>query len=300
MKISVIFITYERPEELLLALESVVSQTRVPDEVIVVDNSNTDSVSESFSQIGTEIGVYDFPICYKRMEENLGVAGGRNKGIELSSGDVNVFLDDDAVFFDNSVLEKTEIEFEKDPALGVIAYKSIDYHSGEVRPWELPIRNKAQHSIAQEVSYYVGVGHAIRKDVFSRVGRYSVDSLYGAEELDLSYRIMETNYSIMYFPDMVVRHMKADVGRAPMRENLVSLIDARLTISIRYFPLWIAFPSSFAYLMLVMLSYKTIGLRLIAAAINPWIKLMKGEINRNLLTGRAIKRIRSLEGRVFY
>jgi len=300
MKLSIIVVAYEREHELAEALDSICDQSLLPYEIVVIDNSLSESVSNYITSIKNKIENLGMRLAFERSGQNLGVAGGRNRGIELARGDLLVFLDDDAVFANNDFLERVLTHFKSDPFLGIAAVKSLDYFSGKIRPWELPLRDKSFKDRRQEVSYFIGVSHVIRRKLIEKIGVYNVDSLYGAEELDLSYRLMETDYKIVYFPDLVVRHKKSDKGRDDLIKQLTQMISARTTISFRYFPVWLAVLSTFGYLLLILYSYRTFSPSFVFAIIRIYMKFILGKINRHPLSNNAISRLQLLNGRILY
>ena len=88
-KISVVIITRNREKMLEDCLESIVKQTRLPDEVIVIDNASTDDTKKlvlSFKKI--------LPLRYV-LEKQIGIPYARNKGIQEASGTLLLMLDDD-------------------------------------------------------------------------------------------------------------------------------------------------------------------------------------------------------------
>ena len=96
MLISVVIPTKDRPTDLLRCIESIRTQTYLPDEVIVVDASNN---PEAFLSI--PLGS---PWLYRYFYSAPGLTHQRNVGIEKSFGDIVLFLDDDVI------LEKHFIE----------------------------------------------------------------------------------------------------------------------------------------------------------------------------------------------
>lgn len=90
---SIIIATYERPEPLRRALESLTLQSRPPERVIVVDSSTSDttrSVVESFAP--------SQPVEYLRSAV-ASSAQQRNVGIDRCISPLVVFMDDDAVLY---------------------------------------------------------------------------------------------------------------------------------------------------------------------------------------------------------
>ncbi|MCG5497543.1 glycosyltransferase family A protein [Ectothiorhodospira variabilis] len=91
MNIVAVINTFNRVSELRAALDSIESQLRKPDSVIVVDDGSTD---------GTQVFMEGFtkrcslPLRYIR-KENSGLYPSRNVGLIAAEGDYIAFLDDD-------------------------------------------------------------------------------------------------------------------------------------------------------------------------------------------------------------
>lgn len=93
MKISVVIPTFNRQEHILIALESVYSQTLKPDEIIVIDDGSTDNTKELLSS---------HPIVYL-YQKNLGVSSARNLGINCAKNNWIAFLDSDDTWEKNKL-----------------------------------------------------------------------------------------------------------------------------------------------------------------------------------------------------
>ncbi|MBV1838982.1 glycosyltransferase family 2 protein [Photobacterium ganghwense] len=125
---SIVIPTYNRPEQLLCALENLNNQVDKSFEVIVVDDF-------SIEPVVIQSDIYDFDVKLFRHEYNQGAAAARNYGVTKSSFDWIMFLDDDDVMKSNKVKFVKEFisinEFDllshginvKVPSLG-LSYKS--------------------------------------------------------------------------------------------------------------------------------------------------------------------------------
>src|SRR3990172_7255864 len=102
-KISVIIPTLNSYQTLLACISSILKQSYRAKEIIIVDNASTDKTKEEILKLNKKHKV----IKYFRNIKNLGVTGGRNRGIEESSksSDFLCFLDHDMVA-DRKMLEE--------------------------------------------------------------------------------------------------------------------------------------------------------------------------------------------------
>ena len=105
-KISVIIPTLNRCHSLPRAIDSVLKQTLIPDELIVVDNGSSDG---SLEMIGSK-----YPSVQLLKEEKLGVSAARNKGIKESNGNWVALLDSDDEWLPQKLQRQIEVVTESD------------------------------------------------------------------------------------------------------------------------------------------------------------------------------------------
>ncbi|HEY6333086.1 MAG TPA: glycosyltransferase family 2 protein [Blastocatellia bacterium] len=114
-KVSVIIPTYNRSHLLPRAVAS--ARTAGTDmEIVVVDNGCTDDTAKVCEQLPD--------IRYVRLDRNAGPGGGRNAGIEASSGPYIAFLDDDDMRLPGSLDLQVEA-LEADPGASFIYGKAL-------------------------------------------------------------------------------------------------------------------------------------------------------------------------------
>ncbi len=89
MNISVIIPTYNRYKLLKRAIKSVLAQTYIPKEIIVIDDGSTDATCNIQR---------DFPNIIYIYQKNSGVSAARNRGIEIVQSEWIAFLDSDDEF----------------------------------------------------------------------------------------------------------------------------------------------------------------------------------------------------------
>ena len=91
-KVSVIMLTYNREAFIERAIRSILCQTMKDFEYIIVDNGSTDrsgKIADSYAKKDSRIKVIHIA------KSNIGT--GRNKGLDLASGEYIAFIDDDDV-----------------------------------------------------------------------------------------------------------------------------------------------------------------------------------------------------------
>lgn len=94
MRISTIIPSYNRADLIGETLRSVLSQTRPPAEVIVVDDGSTDGTVDAIAAFGRDVTLI--------RQTNAGAGAARNAGLAQASGDIIHFMDSDDVSSLNS------------------------------------------------------------------------------------------------------------------------------------------------------------------------------------------------------
>lgn len=208
MRISVLIATKNRKEPLRKALESVVKQKHKSFEIIVSDDAS-DALNVKTDVI--DVIKTKKEIRYDRSKISRGVARARDHLMTMAKGDILVFLDDDAWFETSDCLQKIDRAFKDNDDTAVIAPKIIFTEHGKTglqipfSRFNLAIAPHISH-VPGTVSYYVGACHGIRKTAIDTCGGYFGFSKWGEEELDLSYRVIESGLSLHYAPDITVHH----------------------------------------------------------------------------------------------
>lgn len=95
MKVSVIVLAYQHERFVNEALSSVVSQTRAPDEIIVIDDASTDASASVIAEF-----IHENPgagIRFVRNDRNLGVSGSFAKALAMAQGEALFMMAGDDV-----------------------------------------------------------------------------------------------------------------------------------------------------------------------------------------------------------
>ncbi|MDM1514305.1 glycosyltransferase family 2 protein [Myroides odoratimimus] len=105
ISVSVVIPCYNSSETILKCLDSIVSQTMRPNEIIVVDDGSTDGTVGIIRKYSNE---YDIPIILIE-QENGGPSVARNKGVLNAKSNWIAFLDSDDYWENNKLLNQVEI-----------------------------------------------------------------------------------------------------------------------------------------------------------------------------------------------
>ena len=110
--LTVIIPTRNRPDDLLAAVQSICLQTRLPDELILVDQSFDDS--SKIAVKNTIKNLEKFKLHYIHDSKILGLVDAKRVGVDYASGDIICFLEDDIVL-EPYYIQQIELGFIKHP-----------------------------------------------------------------------------------------------------------------------------------------------------------------------------------------
>ena len=112
MKSAVIIATYNRQADLLVCIRSILQQTRMPDELIVVDDGNMQRIPEQ--KLCEDAGIN----CIYHQKKTPGLTASRNAGVALTEADVVFFFDDDVELMPDYVDQIMAVYEQSDVDLG--------------------------------------------------------------------------------------------------------------------------------------------------------------------------------------
>jgi len=197
-------------EKILIILNN---QTKKPDEIIVVDDASPDTIIDILSR---------FQVLYCKQEKNLGVSAARNKGLHISSSDITIFIDSDAVpepFFIQTIDEAYKVL--GDTVVG-IGGRAIECRiTNPFDRWRalhlsqdfgLKARNNVPFLFGVCSSYWTS--KILELDGFDS----SFDENAG-EDYDLGIRLGKLGLLMAYSPNIVVNHQHID--------NFESLVNSQ-------------------------------------------------------------------------
>ena len=177
------------------------SGTRVPDELIVIDDGSNDGSAHTAERFGARV---------VRMPQNVGPASCRNYAALLSQSEILIFLDCDTCVHADTI-ERMERHLAADANLTAVigAYDDTPRHPGICSQY----RNLAHcyvHRSANRaaLTFWSGCG-AVRRAWFLDVDgfdeRYRKPSI---EDIELGYRMSDRGARILLDPEICVTHTK--------------------------------------------------------------------------------------------
>jgi GT2 family glycosyltransferase len=208
--------TWNRREDLLECLDSLLSVEYSPFRILVVDNASDDGSVEAVNEYYPEIQV----IC---LNKNVGAPAASNIGFKFALSNDAEFvlrLDSDTIVAPDFLTPLVNCILEN-PLIGVVSPK-IFFHNPSEKVWYEganansfhygAIESQHKHDKPDEVSrirtvdYVWGAAMLISKDVLLKTEGFDTDFFIYYEEVDFCKRVQALGYSLAYVPDSFVWH----------------------------------------------------------------------------------------------
>jgi glycosyltransferase involved in cell wall biosynthesis len=201
--VSVVIPTYNYARYLSAAVDSALSQSLPPAELIVVDDGSTDETERVLEGYRDRIQVL--------RQKNRGVSAARNAGAAVATGDLLAFLDADDLWLPGK-LELQIRRLEAGSGLGLVhsGFETID-ESG--RPTGEVCTNGLEGCVADEFLLFRrpvvlggGSGVVIPRVVFDSIGGFDA-LLSTSADWDLYYRIAR-RHPVGFVPEVLLRYRR--------------------------------------------------------------------------------------------
>lgn len=221
--ISIIVVTWNSSKYIHQLLDSLNKQTRLPQEIIFVDNGSDDfDVLEAALSENCNLHHRLIPLF-----QNTGFAAANNTGIQhCQNADFVVLLNPDA-FPDSAWLEKLIVASEKYPHISFFSSRQmqpggilLDGAGDELMAWGKPYRRGHGKPLQEKYMHDSPVFSACaaaamyKKVALLKVGGFDEDFFCYVEDVDLAFRLQLQGYRCMYVADAVVTHIgSASLGK---------------------------------------------------------------------------------------
>ena len=213
-EISVVIPTFNREETLARVLQGLFDQTMSAGafEVIVVDDGSRDGTASFLKSLRAP-----FPV-QAIIQENTGPAGARNRGVRASTGDLIVFLGDDTVpereFLEVHRAAHREAGSRKVAVLGYTGWpreRRVTPFLHHINEYGLQFGYELiADPEAVPFNFFYTSNISLPKRALLDIGLFDTTFPDAAwEDIELSYRLFRTGFTIVYRPRAVVRHHHA-------------------------------------------------------------------------------------------
>jgi glycosyltransferase involved in cell wall biosynthesis len=218
MKLSLVIVTKNRPESVKRLLESLLSQSVLSFETIIVNDGGDETSLNKITSLPKFVGLL---IKVVTNVESVGSGKARNQGVESSKNEILLLLDDDVEIVSKTFLE-AGVNFFNDDQVGLVFPRKTDVSgkktedlsyfkessSGELHGCSLEEALKIQ--LAGEIVYGPMVSF-VRRNAFKDVLGY--DSIYGygighsfREESDFQNRIQKKGWRVKLASEIFFNH----------------------------------------------------------------------------------------------
>lgn len=276
-RFSVIIPVYNRPDELRELLDSLCWQTRVPDEIVVVEDGSVNRSDQVVEQFKNRLNIQYY------FKPNGGQGFARNYGFERATGDYFVIFDSDALVPPH-YFETVENRLQTDwldayggpdaahpsftPTQKAISYSMTSpFTTGGIRGSKKNLGGKFHPR-----SFNMGFS----RNVYATIGGYKISRM--GEDIEFAIRIIDNNFKTGLIPEAFIYHKRRTnlgqfyrqtrfFGRAriniarffPSELRLVHTFPALFTLFVFSVPIWFfVHPVSFGLALFALLLFSSL------------------------------------------
>jgi glycosyltransferase involved in cell wall biosynthesis len=215
-KVSVVIPAYNAASDLAATIESVLQQTFVDFELLIVNDGSTDD---------TEKLVRQYTARDERIklisQHNQGVATARNRGIQESSGDYIAFLDSDDLWMPNKLATHVQ-HLNSSPALG-LSFARVEFMKDDGsltgQCSNLRLRNIRSEHLYRENLICTPSNAVIRRSVLEQVGGFN-KCLSGYADIELFLRISCYGWKIEGLNQVLVYYRISTSGMSAQLQSM--------------------------------------------------------------------------------
>jgi GT2 family glycosyltransferase len=229
MDLSIIIVNYNTKDLLKQTIQSVIDTINGIDyQIIIIDNASKDGSCDMVKK------AFDDKTILIESMDNEGYAKANNKGIKLAKGRYILLLNSDTVVIEDCI-QKCIDYMDKATDIGVLGCKIVlpdgkldrackrGFPTPEASLYYMlkldklfPSQKKygkynltyLDENETNQVDSVVGAFMMIRREVIGQVGMLDEDFFMYGEDLDWCYRIKESGWNIVYYPEAQIIHYK--------------------------------------------------------------------------------------------
>ncbi len=194
IKLSIVFLNFNKLQETQFTCTRLqeLCATRDDVEIIAIDNGSEDGTAEYLAEQTEIISIL--------LPDNGGIAG-YNAGFSKACGEYLLILDDDSCPINLADIDHAVQTLEQRQDIGIIAAHIQSPDSTPQWSWHLP-----KSATLTRSPFFIGCGFIIRRHLFEQVGWYPEDFFLYQNEIEVSFRIRQLGYDILYDPDCIIVH----------------------------------------------------------------------------------------------
>lgn len=251
-RLSIVIVSFNTKAFLKDCLESLYKhKNEVPFEIIVSDNGSIDGSIEYLQEVEDK---YNLKLVLN--EDNLGFSKGNNVAKGIAKGEYVLFLNPDTVVH-KGVLSTTVNYMQENKDVGAVTCKivlpsgdlDLDARRSFPTPWVALTHFAAldrlfptSHLFAQywygyksanethEVEVLQGAYFLTRREILDKVGWFSEEYFLDGEDIDLSWKVKNAGFKLIYLPTTSITHIKkaSKKGKRSMRSILAGVTSMEI------------------------------------------------------------------------
>jgi GT2 family glycosyltransferase len=257
--VSILVISYNTKAMTIDCLRSVLAETTVPYELIVLDNASPDG---SAAAIAAALPEAETGIRLIASETNHGFAVGNNVASRAATGKYILLLNPDTLVLDQAI-DRLVAFAERTPAAGIWGGRTLHGDRtlnpgsvfGRVTLWSLFCRSTGLALLLRRSAFFnpeemgawprdserdvdvvQGSFFLIRRDLWERLGGFDPTFVMYGEEQDLCLRAAKAGIRPRMTPEATIVHFHGASSKRSSRE--IMTLKSRVTMIRRHFPAW--------------------------------------------------------------
>ncbi len=207
MKISIYIPCYNSEKTIEKCIKNLKNQSLKPNEIILVNDGSTDKTTEIAKKCKVKI------VNHKT---NKGIAEARNTALRASKNNIIAGIDSDTIA-DKNWLKNLYKTMQKEKAV-LVGGKIVENKKTFTGRWRAKhLKQDWKNKKIINPKFIAGNNFLCSKKVFLEIDGYDKKFKTNYEDVDISQRLKEKNYKIVYEPKAEVKHTQKD--------NVTSVLD---------------------------------------------------------------------------
>ncbi len=223
--VSIILPTFKRPDKLKRAINSVLNQTYLHWELVVIDDNHPKSEARKQTELYMQQYKQDARIIYIQNKENLGGALSRNEGIKKANGFFITFLDDDDEYLPEKIEKQVNLfNSSKQNNLGIVYCLSKKINqNGKTLSYSI-VKAKGD-ALKKHLIRNITPCPTIltKKMILEEVEGFR--DLINGQEYDLTLKILSKGYHIDFVNEILVIFHLHDSERISTSSNMIKGLE---------------------------------------------------------------------------
>lgn len=214
--VAIVIVTHNRKTLLKRCLLSALSQSRMPDAIIVIDNASTDGTEEMLRQ---EFQGYPL-LLYCNTGRNLGGAGGFHHGAKLAvekGADWVCLMDDDCLLHPDCIQQLTKHIDDRDHIYSPLI---LSVEDRQTVLWGIKAKVNSGNLEVVTIPFN---GFLIHRDTIAAIGYPDKDFFIYGDDADYNFRARASGRKVFLVTDSVMYH--------PLKNTLQELAVVKLFLN---------------------------------------------------------------------